>query len=108
MSGSPAAEAIKAAIEARAGELGFDAFGVADVTQPWQAGARLAEFVALGRHGTMAWMETTAERRAHPRAMWPDARSAIMLGINYGPDRDPLLPLADRAGAAISVYAQGD
>ncbi len=53
-------------------------------------------------------MARTAERRAHPRAMWPDARSAIVLGVNYGPDCDPLEALKLRSHAAISVYAQGD
>ncbi|HEX3406690.1 MAG TPA: tRNA epoxyqueuosine(34) reductase QueG, partial [Caulobacteraceae bacterium] len=57
---------------------------------------------------TMDWMERTAERRAHPRAMWPDACSAIVLGLNYGPDHDPLEALKDGSRAAISVYAQGD
>ena len=52
-------------------------------------------------------MQTTATRRSHPRAMWADARGAIVLGMNYGPDRDPLEALRDRSRAAISVYAQG-
>jgi epoxyqueuosine reductase len=56
----------------------------------------------------MDWMATTAERRAHPRAMWPDARSAIVLGVNYGPDVDPLAALQRRDRGTISVYAQGD
>jgi epoxyqueuosine reductase len=56
----------------------------------------------------MAWLETTLERRAHPKAMWPGARSAIVLGVNYGPDADPLTVLEQRDRAAISVYAQGD
>lgn len=98
----------KARISAEAATLGFDAVGFASVVEPWPAGARLAEFVDAGRHGTMAWMETTAERRAHPRAMWAEARSAIVLGMNYGPERDPREILADRSGASISVYAQGD
>jgi epoxyqueuosine reductase len=56
----------------------------------------------------MDWMAATAERRAHPKAMWAEARSAIVLGLNYGPDRDPLEALKVRLHAAISVYAQGD
>jgi epoxyqueuosine reductase len=56
----------------------------------------------------MAWMAETAERRAHPKAMWGEARSAIVLGVNYGPDRDPLEILQSPTKAAISVYAQGD
>ena len=98
----------KAAIRAKALELGFEAFGVADLDAPWPAGERLAQFIAEGRHGAMAWMETTLPRRIHPRAMWPDARSALVLGLNYGPDEDPRLALARTDRAAISVYAQGD
>jgi epoxyqueuosine reductase len=95
-------------IRGEAKALGFDACGVARVDAPWPASARLAEFVAHGRHGTMDWIERTAERRAHPRSMWADARSAIVLGLNYGPDRDPLEALKATSHAAISVYAQGD
>ena len=101
-------EATKAAIRERAGELGFDACGFARVDRPWPASARLAEFVAAGRHGTMDWIERTAARRAHPQAMWAEARSAIVLGLNYGPDRDPLEALKERTCGAISVYARGD
>jgi epoxyqueuosine reductase len=95
-------------IRQAARDSGFDACGFAQVDQPWPASARLAQFVAEGRHGSMDWIERTAERRAHPRSMWADARSAIMLGLNYGPDCDPLEALARRSHAAISVYAQGD
>jgi epoxyqueuosine reductase len=56
----------------------------------------------------MGWMAETQERRAHPRAMWPDARSAIVLGLNYGPAHDPAAILAQPGKGAISVYAQGD
>ena len=99
---------IKQAIGDKAAELGFDACGFARADAPWPAGGRLAQFVAMERHGTMAWMETTLERRSHPQAMWPGARSAIVLGMSYGPDIDPMAALADHTRAAISVYAQGD
>jgi epoxyqueuosine reductase len=95
-------------IRARAAELGFDACGFARVDQAFPPGARLAEFVGLGRHGTMDWMETTLERRSHPQAMWDGARSAVVLAMSYGPDHDPREELADPTRAAISVYAQGD
>jgi epoxyqueuosine reductase len=101
-------EPAKDLIRGEAKALGFDACGFTRVDRPWPASARLAEFVAAGRHGTMDWIERTAERRAHPRAMWPDARSAIVLGLNYGPDRDPLEALKAASRGAISVYAQGD
>jgi epoxyqueuosine reductase len=56
----------------------------------------------------MGWMETTAARRGDPRGLWPDVRSVIMLGVNYGPAHDPLAILERRDRGAVSVYAQGD
>ena len=55
----------------------------------------------------MDWMGDAA-RRGDPRALWSDVRSVIMLGMNYGPDHDPLAVLRERERGAISVYAQGD
>ncbi len=73
-----------------------------------EAKARLDRFIADGAHGDMAWMETTAARRGAPNALWPEVRSVIMLGMNYGPDENPLEILAKHDRAAISVYAKGD
>jgi epoxyqueuosine reductase len=73
-----------------------------------EAKARLERFLADGAHGDMIWMETSAARRADPRALWPDVRSVIMLGLNYGPDHDPLAILKRCERGAVSVYAQGD
>ena len=56
----------------------------------------------------MDWLAANPERRADPRVLWPDVRSVIMLGVNYGPDENPLAILEQRARGAISVYAQGD
>jgi epoxyqueuosine reductase len=92
-------------IRRRAADLGFDACGFARVDGPWEAGGRLRAFLAEGRHGEMAWMEDTADRRAHPQALWPQARSGVVLGLNYGPSSDPREALAARARGAISVYA---
>ena len=51
----------------------------------------------------MDWMAQTAERRASPRALWPQVRSVVMLGLNYGPDEDPRAALAEHSSGAISV-----
>jgi epoxyqueuosine reductase len=56
----------------------------------------------------MEWMATTAARRGNPRVLWPQVRSVIVLGLNYGPDTDPLAILRRRDRGAISVYAQAD
>ncbi len=73
-----------------------------------KAKTQLARFLADGAHGDMGWLASTAERRASPLALWPEVRSVVMLGLNYGPDEDPLAILRRRARAAISVYAKGD
>ena len=96
---------MRAPLEARAHALGFDAMGVADVTAPWPNGARLDEFIALGRHGDMDWMATQARRRSHPRALWQEAKSAVLVGVSYAPPFDPLSLLADKNRAAVSAYA---
>ncbi len=54
----------------------------------------------------MAWMAETFERRADPRKLMADARSIVMLGLNYGPAADPLAALSQPAIGAISVYAR--
>jgi len=101
-------EALKDQIRVQARSLGFDLCQFADVTAPWPASARLAAFVEACHHGEMDWMATTQDRRSHPTAMWGEARSAIVLGMNYGPATDPRTILDHPEQGAISVYAQGD
>ncbi|WP_349371033.1 tRNA epoxyqueuosine(34) reductase QueG [Salinarimonas sp.] len=91
----------------RARALGFDAVRVTAPAALPDLAPRLAAWLEAGHQGTMAWMDETAERRADPRALWPEVRSIVMLGMNYGPDEDPLEAVRRRSRAAISVYAQG-
>ncbi len=98
----------KRAIRELARAHGFEVAGIVRPDAIAGAQPRLAQFLAEGLHGDMAWMETTAERRGDPRALWPEVRSIIMLGLNYGPDRDPLAILKARESGAISAYAQGE
>ena len=99
---------LRAQIRARALQEGFDIVRFARAEAPPNAADALASFLGKERHGSMEWMEKNADRRADPKTLWPDAKTAIVLGVNYGPrngyhDRD--VP-ADRG--EISVYAQGD
>ena len=95
------------AIKSRALVEGFDTVRLTTLPADDLRGERLDQFLALGHHGQMGWMAETAERRRHPRALWADARSAVVLGLNYGPDHDPMAALAHRDRGVISVYAQG-
>jgi epoxyqueuosine reductase len=97
----------KQQIRDKALALGFDAVGFARAELGSQAKERLAAFVADGWHGDMGWMAGTEERRGDPAALWPAARTVVVLGANYGPAVDPLAALERRDRGTISVYAQG-
>ena len=93
-------------IKERAIAIGFEAVGITSAHNTGLQGERLKTFLAQGRHGDMAWMETRADERAAPKSLWPDAQSVVMVGLNYGPDNDPLSVLDRKERGVISVYAQ--
>ena len=96
-------------ISALRGEAAALGFGLCKITSPDSipaAPARLEAWLAQGAQGDMNWMTETRARRADPRALWPDVRSIIMLGVNYGPDGDALAGLDARGAGNISVYAR--
>ena len=99
---------LKAALAREAETLGFDCIGVTDPDGIGSAARYFREFLDAGGHGEMDWLAAQPERRMDPRVLWPDVRSIVMLGVNYGPAEDPLALLAKRTRGAISVYAQGD
>ena len=86
---------------------GFDGVGIAAVRDDPMQAERLWRFIAQGFHGDMAWLAETPERRASPAALWPEARSAVMLAMRYGDGKDPLHWLNQPERAIISTYAQG-
>jgi len=102
------AEPLRLALTQQARTLGFDCSGVTDPGAIARAGAYFHEFLDAGAHGDMEWLAANPKRRSDPRELWSDVRSVIMLGVNYGPEQDPLAILAQRMRGAISVYAQGD
>jgi epoxyqueuosine reductase len=109
-SGFPSGRAteFKELIIQRALAEGFDVVRVTDAQAAPHNREGLLAYLTAGNHGAMEWMETRKDERADPQTLWRDARSAIVLGLNYGPDRDPLKILTHKDKAAISVYAQGD
>lgn len=101
-------ESLKESLTREARALGFDCAGVTAPDAIADAGKHFRDFLDAGSHGDMDWLAARPERRADPRGLWADVRSVIMLGVNYGPDQDPLAILEQRTRGAISVYAQGD
>ncbi|HVZ69359.1 MAG TPA: tRNA epoxyqueuosine(34) reductase QueG [Rhizomicrobium sp.] len=96
------------AIRAKALEEGFDVVRFAKAQGTPQSAERLLQFLAEGRHGTMDWLAREPARRADPLALWPDARSVIVLGTNYASADEPFEKLAQKQRGNISVYAQGE
>ncbi len=121
-------------LKAQARALGFDAIGVARADAPWPAGARLGEFLREGRHGDMDWLgpygplvsspaaanepvasvantaagEDTSgpsNRRSHPQALWPQAKSAVLVGLSYAPGDDSIALLQHKTQGLVSAYA---
>jgi len=85
----------------------FDVCKITDSKLPLLAALRLKEFIDSGFHGEMKWMEDTFERRKSPINLWAEAKSAIILGLNYGPKTNPLEKNNNKNIGNISVYAQG-
>jgi epoxyqueuosine reductase len=99
-------ETLIAELRARAESLGFDAFGVARADARPDLPEKLATAIERGWHGDMDWIPETADRRGSPARLWDRARSVVMLGVNYGPDSDPMALLEQRTSGNISVYAR--
>ncbi|MCT8158709.1 tRNA epoxyqueuosine(34) reductase QueG [Pseudoruegeria sp. SHC-113] len=97
---------LKSELQAQARAEGFAACRVTRPDAVPEIAARLSAFVADGRHGQMGWMAERMHWRGDPAALWPEARSVVMLAEPYTPEDDPLALLEERDRAAISVYAR--
>jgi epoxyqueuosine reductase len=94
-------------LKAEAAALGFAACGIAPADAAPLAAERLRAWLDDGAHGDMIWMESRADQRMRPAALWPDVRSVISLGMSYTPAADPLRLAGEGDVGRISVYAQG-
>jgi epoxyqueuosine reductase len=100
-------QSLEEAIRSEAARLGFAACGFTHARAADGAGLEIKRWLEAGHHGTMGWMEARAHHRISPLALWPEAKSAIALGMNYAPATDPLALAAYPDVGRISVYAQG-
>ena len=97
----------KAAIRKAALDLGFDAIGFAPPELAEEARLYLGEYLARGYHGDMGWLAARTEERVQPKNLWPEVKTVVVLGLNYGPEGDALAGLAEPRQGNISVYARG-
>ena len=100
-------EKLEEAIRAEATRLGFVACGFTAADAADTAGLELKRWLEAGHHGTMGWMESRAHHRVSPLALWPEAKSAIVLGMSYAPSSNPLALSEHTDLGRISAYAQG-
>ena len=98
---------LNAVLRDEAHKLGLDAIGIARLGSHGTLAERLDYFLKHGRHGDMDWMEENADRRGDPNRLWPEAKTAIMVGQSYAPPSNPLDALEQRDRGVISVYAKG-
>ena len=85
---------------------GFDACHICAPDAVPEVPARLEDFLENGYHGQMGWLAERSHWRGNPAALWPEARSVIMLAVSYTPEADPLAALSQKEAGTVSVYAQ--
>jgi len=98
---------LKQSIRNKALEVGFDTVGFADAGAEAHLQNDLDQYLGEGRHGDMDWMAKNTDRRSSPGGLWPDARSVIVVGLNYAPVESPSKALQRKGRGNISVYARG-
>ncbi len=99
--------ALKARLVRQSEAEGFSKLRICAPDAVPEAAARLRAFLAEGRQGQMGWMAEREGWRGNPGALWPEARSVIMLAEVYTPESDPMAGLSERDRGVVSVYAQG-
>ncbi|MGH1369777.1 MAG: tRNA epoxyqueuosine(34) reductase QueG [Maritimibacter sp.] len=98
--------ALKERLISFAVEAGFAQVGICRPDAAPEIAQRLEAFVAQGCHGDMRWMGERMQWRGAPDALWPAAKSVIMLAEPYTPAHDPMAVIGQADKGAISVYAQ--
>lgn len=97
---------LTAELKQQAFAQGFDAVGICGPNDIPKAAGRLEAFLDSNFHGQMDWMARRQQWRGNPSALWPEARSVVMLAESYAPDSDPLESINRTDRATISVYAR--
>jgi epoxyqueuosine reductase len=92
-------------LRVRARQEGFSGIRIASAGAGPQQAERLRNFIGKNYHGDMEWLAETAARRAAPKALWPEAQSAIVFAMNYGQGIDAFERLGRKSQGVISAYA---
>ena len=98
----------KSTIQKKSKEFGFDIIKITDPKIHKKNQHYIKDFLKNDFHGDMDWLKKNLERRVSPKKLWSDVKSIIVLGVNYGPNHDPLQNLENKKIGNISVYARGN
>ena len=99
---------LAAAIRTLATELGFTGLGIGGVDLA-VAEQRLADWLARGFHGDMAWMARHGTKRSRPAELVPGTLRVISVRMDYWPDQAaaPWPVLEKPSLGYVSRYALG-
>ncbi len=90
--------ALASRLKAQAYGLGFDLAGIVRLA-PSDTFSRFQEWLRAGHHGEMGYMSRGDRARADPRVHLPQARSALVVALNYD---------GTQPSGPIARYARGD
>jgi epoxyqueuosine reductase len=96
---------VKEALIAYARQLGFELCGIAPAG-PAPHAPEFLDWLKAGNAGEMAWLERAPERRSDPRTVLPEAKSVIVLAMNYWQGAPP--PSGKECLDRVARYAWGD
>ncbi len=93
-------------IEEYSKSIGFEEVSLTDFSELNFYKKNLKEFIKKKYYGEMNWLKEKVKIREHPQRMWSEAKSALVFGLNYGPQKNPLLEIEDFKSGYISIYAR--
>ena len=93
-------------IEEYSKSLGFQDIKVTNFNDFSKYSKNLKEFIKNKYYGEMSWIKEKSVIRENPQNIWAEAKSALVFGINYGPEKNPLIDKKYPKKAYISIYAR--
>jgi epoxyqueuosine reductase len=88
-------------------EGGFPLAGAVAIQPPPEAAARFRDWLTLGRHGFLRYMQDTAPLRRDPREWLPWARSVLCVALPYNTRTDVSADWTHLGRLWVSRYAWG-
>ena len=92
-------------LRTRARQEGFSGIRITSADAVPEQAERLRSFLGQNYHGDMDWLAATADRRAAPKSLWPEAQSAIVFAMSYGQGLNAFERLGRKSEGVISTYA---